>query len=67
VSGSGDVHAYDLLSEDTKVRVTGSGDADVFASVSLDVSVAGSGDVRYKGNAKVSSNISGSGGVKKVD
>jgi hypothetical protein len=67
VSGSGNVRAYDLLAEETRVRVAGSGNADVYASVSLDVSVAGSGDVRYKGNGKISSNIAGSGGVKKVD
>lgn len=67
VSGSGNIRAYDLKAEDTKVRIAGSGNADVYASVSLDVSVAGSGDVRYKGDAKVSSNIAGSGNVKKVD
>lgn len=67
ISGSGDVHAYDLLSEETSVRVAGSGNADVHASVSLNVSVAGSGDVRYRGNAKVSSSVAGSGDVRKVD
>jgi hypothetical protein len=67
VSGSGDVRAYDLMAEETKVRIAGSGNADVYASVSLDVNVAGSGDVRYKGNGRVSSNIAGSGNVKKVD
>lgn len=67
VSGSGDVRAYDLRSEETKVRIAGSGNADVYASVSLDVNVAGSGDVRYKGGGKVNSNIAGSGNVKKVD
>jgi hypothetical protein len=67
VAGSGSIRAYDLLAEETIVDIAGSGDADVFASVSLNVSVAGSGDVRYKGNAKVSSNIAGSGNVKRVD
>jgi hypothetical protein len=67
VSGSGNVRAYDLKAEETKVRIAGSGNADVYASVSLDVNVAGSGDVRYKGEGKVNSNIAGSGNVKKVD
>lgn len=67
VSGSGEIRAYDLLAEETKVRISGSGNADVYASVKLDVSVAGSGDVRYKGAGHVSSNIAGSGHVKKVD
>lgn len=67
VAGSGNVRCMDLLSEETRIDVAGSGDAEVYASVSLDVSVAGSGDVRYKGNAKVNSHIAGSGSVKKLD
>jgi hypothetical protein len=57
----------DLQSENTTVKIYGSGNADVFASVKLDVHVAGSGDVRYKGNAQTSSSIAGSGSVKKID
>ena len=67
IHGSGDVRAMDLHSENTTVKIYGSGNADVFASVRLDVHVAGSGDVRYKGNAQTSSSIAGSGSVKKVD
>ncbi len=67
IRGSGNVRAMDLKSEDASLKIYGSGDADVFASVKLDVHIAGSGDVRYKGNAQTSSNIAGSGSVKKVD
>ena len=67
ISGSGDIRAMDLKSEETKVRIMGSGDADVYASVKLDIHVAGSGDVRYKGDAQVNSNIAGSGNVRKVN
>jgi len=67
IRGSGDVRAMDLQSEEATVKIYGSGNANVSASVKLDVHVAGSGDVRYKGNAQVSSNINGSGSVKKVD
>jgi hypothetical protein len=67
IRGSGNVRAMDLKSEDATVKIYGSGDADIFASVRLDVHVAGSGDVNYKGNAQVSSSIAGSGRVKKVD
>jgi hypothetical protein len=66
-SGSTEVHAYDLLSENTSVKLSGAGDAEVFASVKLDVHVSGAGDVRYKGNAAVSQSISGAGSVKKTD
>jgi hypothetical protein len=67
INGSGNVKAMGLQSENATVKIYGSGNADIFASVKLDVHVAGSGDVRYKGNAQVSSNINGSGSVKKVD
>jgi len=50
VSGSGDVKCKDLLSENTTVRVSGSGTAQVYASVSLKADAAGSGDIRYSGN-----------------
>lgn len=64
-SGSFSAHTMDLLAENVGVEISGSGSADVFASVKLDVSVSGSGDVRYKGNASVSQHISGSGSVTK--
>jgi hypothetical protein len=67
IRGSGNVKAMDLKTEDATVRIYGSGNADIFASVKLDVHVAGSGDVNYKGNAQVSSSIAGSGRVKKVE
>lgn len=67
INGSGNVRAFDLKSEETEVRIAGSGDADVFASTKLDVHVGGSGNVRYKGGAQVNSSMAGSGSVKKVD
>jgi hypothetical protein len=67
VIGSGDVKAMELLSEETSVKIMGSGNADVYSSVKLNVDVAGSGDVRYKGGGQVNSHIAGSGEVKKVD
>lgn len=67
IRGSGNVKAMNLQSEEATVKIYGSGDADIFASVKLDVHVAGSGDVNYKGNAQVSSSIAGSGRVKKVE
>ena len=46
--------------------MSGAGDAEVFASVKLDVEVSGASDVKYKGNAAVSQDVSGAGSVKKV-
>lgn len=66
VSGSGDFEARGLVTVNTLVHVSGSGDASVNASGSISASVSGSGDVRYTGGAKsVSSSKSGSGDVSR--
>ena len=64
VSGSGDYSSRDLATENTAVRVSGSGDASINASNNLDVAVSGSGDVSYTGSPKhVSKSKSGSGDI----
>jgi hypothetical protein len=66
VSGSGDFEARGLVTVNTIVRVSGSGDASINASSSVSASVSGSGDVRYTGGAKsISSSKSGSGDVQR--
>ncbi len=66
LSGAANAHCYDLLSENTKVVISGAGDAEVYASVKLDAHVSGAGAVSYKGNASnVNQNVSGAGSVKK--
>lgn len=66
-SGSSNLKCFDLLTEQTKIDVSGACDAEVFASVKLDVQASGASDIKYKGNAAVSQDISGAGSVKKVD
>ena len=66
-SGSTDIMCYELLAENTKVDISGAGNAEVFASVKLDVEVSGAADVKYKGNATVSQRVSGAGSVKKLN
>lgn len=66
-SGSTGMKCMELLAENVNIRISGSGDAEVFASVKLEVHVSGSGSVKYKGNASVDQHISGSGSVKKVE
>ena len=68
ISGSGDAKCADLKSENAVVRVSGSSDVHVFASVSLKVNVTGSGDVYYGGNpASPEIHLTGSGTVKAVN
>lgn len=66
-SGSTDFKCFDLMAENTKVSLSGAGNAEVFASVKLDVHVSGAADVKYKGNATVSQQVTGAGSVKKVE
>lgn len=64
ISGSGDFSAGDLITKSTAIRVSGSGDANVYASEKLDAVVSGSGDVHYAGHPKsVSKSAHGSGDI----
>jgi len=68
LTGAGNAHCYELQAENTKVEISGAGEAEVFASVKLEASVSGAGSVSYKGNAKdVSQHVSGAGSVTKVN
>ena len=66
LQGNGDLKAFDLMSEETKVHILGNGDGEVYASVKLDVTVGGNGNIRYKGNAQPSSHITGNGSITQV-
>lgn len=64
ISGSGDFDGNGLMTKSTAIRISGSGDASIYASEKLDASVSGSGDVRYSGHPKsVSKVVHGSGDV----
>ncbi|MEJ7769669.1 MAG: head GIN domain-containing protein [Chitinophagaceae bacterium] len=68
LSGAGKAKCYELLSENTKVDISGAGDAEVYASVKLEADVRGAGTVNYKGNAKsVNQHVSGAGSVNRKD
>jgi len=67
VSGSGDFEGRDLVTVSTTVRVVGSGDATVNASIKVDAAVSGSGDISYTGGAKqVSTSKAGSGDIHRM-
>ncbi|MEO6219580.1 MAG: head GIN domain-containing protein [Ginsengibacter sp.] len=66
-SGSSDINCFGLMTENSDIELSGAGNAEVFASVKLDVHVSGAADIKYKGNAIVNKEISGAGSVKKVD
>lgn len=67
-SGSTSVSAFQLISENATIDLSGAGDAEVFASQSLKADLSGAGSVTYKGNPpSVSKEISGAGSVSKAD
>lgn len=64
ISGSGDYHGGDLMTKSTAIRVSGSGDASIYASENVEASVSGSGDVHYNGHPKNVSKVAhGSGDI----
>ena len=64
LSGSGDFWGSSLISKNTQVYVSGSGDAKVHASETLKARVSGSGDIQYSGNPKNSdTKVIGSGDI----
>lgn len=63
ITGSGNFNGQQLKSEDADVSIAGSGNATVFADVSLKGSISGSGGIKYRGNATVTKHISGSGTI----
>ena len=65
-SGSSNVRCFDLKTEETRIEMSGACDAEVSASVKLDVRASGASDVKYKGSPSVSQDVSGAGSVKKV-
>jgi hypothetical protein len=64
ISGSGDVRAVGLRTENATARISGSGDCDLSVSNQLRATISGSGNVYYHGKInKVESHVSGSGDV----
>ena len=64
VSGSGEVQLAQLVADDVRAVVSGSGAVFVTATERLDASVPGSGAILYAGNpSNVTRNVSGSGAI----
>lgn len=65
ISGSGDIRAFEMPTDNSKIIISGSGAAQLNVKKQLDINISGSGDLIYKGDPSVSSRISGSGKVRK--
>ena len=65
ISGSGDVKSFGFVTEQATIEISGSGDAELTVSKTLNAALKGSGNVYYRGNAVVDASTSGSGKVIK--
>lgn len=65
LNGPGDIHAYDLIADQVKVEINGSGNVRCSPSSILKASIHGSGDIYYKGTPEIKSEITGSGQIKR--
>lgn len=67
VSGSGSITAFDCPIETCKVKISGSGIAEVNVTNTIDALVVGSGTVKHKGNTKnATKKVYGSGSVDRA-
>lgn len=67
ISGSGNFMASELVTSDSSIRVSGSGDAKINANDRITAAVTGSGNVNYTGAARqLTKTTSGSGNVSRL-
>ncbi|CAH0999134.1 hypothetical protein LEM8419_00430 [Neolewinella maritima] len=62
-SGTGDLEAFDYSARAARVRLSGTGSAEVTVSDSLTGQLTGTGDVRYRGTPTVDVTLLGTGDV----
>lgn len=66
-SGSGTLNAFECELESAKIKVSGSGSAELNVTSALEAQILGSGSVKHKGNTKtVTKKVYGSGSVERA-
>jgi hypothetical protein len=67
IPGAGKISAYDLVTENLELILSGAGKAQVYASKKLNVDLSGACSVTYKGDpSEIFTNVSGIGRVREV-
>ncbi len=61
--GVGKIEAFELIAKECNVLLEGTGNAEVYAEETLDVTLSGAGSVYYKGNPDITQTIQGVGSV----
>jgi hypothetical protein len=65
LNGTGVIKAKDLLSDNVKINLDGTGNAVVTANKTLDVAIDGTGNVTYYGEPVLTQSINGLGSITK--
>ena len=63
IPGSGDIEAAELITENCRTKIAGSGDMYIHVTDYLNVFISGSGNVYYLGNPEIDKQIVGSGKI----
>ena len=66
-SGASTIKAFELVTENADIDVSGASDIDLYANRSIIVDASGASNINYKGNAAVTQTVSGAGSVRKVN
>lgn len=66
-SSGAEIHARDLLSENTDAEASSGADVDVYASMLLNANASSGGSIDYRGNPTVSKQESSGGSIEKID
>jgi ABC-type amino acid transport substrate-binding protein len=66
ITGSGSLGARGFAVGEARLIISGSGEAELRASKSLEVVISGSGSVRYWGKPSISQRVSGSGSISQA-
>lgn len=65
LNGSGDISAFDFISQNANIELLGSGDVEIHSKESFSGNIIGSGNITAKGNPiKISKKVKGSGKIK---
>ena len=67
VSGSAELDAFELASDEADVTISGHGEANVAVARALTARIAGYGHVTYDGDPTVDESVSGGGSVRRRD
>lgn len=65
ISGSAELDAFELASDEAEVRISGHGEANVAVARSLHARIAGYGHISYDGDPTVDQSVSGGGSVRR--